>query len=170
MTHPNANQIKLAEQALASHKSKLATTANKDQVRRQISATQQRLSALRGTDSGGAVPETRTTRGGIHRLGHGDSMLLGTQGGNDAVKVTYHERQSYGDSGARVPGAYTGAYTVEYPNGRTTTHEHGPYAKTEGAARRGASRDSKPLTAERVHSEITSHFATKAMGFNDRRT
>lgn len=44
---PNANKIKLAEQALASHKRKLATTANKDQVKRQIKAMEERLRALK---------------------------------------------------------------------------------------------------------------------------
>lgn len=44
----NANKIRLAEQALAAHKAKLATTANKDQIRRAIAATEERLRKLRG--------------------------------------------------------------------------------------------------------------------------
>ncbi len=43
----NETKIKLAEQALASHRAKLATTANKDQVRRQIKATEARLAELK---------------------------------------------------------------------------------------------------------------------------
>lgn len=110
-------------------------------------------------------------RGSISSLKHGESAHFNSQRGaaGDAVKVTYHERQSYGDNNKRVPGAYTGSFTVEYPGGRTTTHEHGPFAKTEAAARRGASRDSKLWIADRVATEVTSHLHTKAMGFHDRR-
>lgn len=48
----NANKIKLAEQALASHKAKLATAVDKDQVRRQIAAAQRRLDSLRDEEAG----------------------------------------------------------------------------------------------------------------------
>lgn len=40
-------KIRLAEQAVASHESKLATAADKDTVRRQIAVTKARLAALR---------------------------------------------------------------------------------------------------------------------------
>lgn len=40
-------KIRLAEQALASHKRRLATAADKDTVRRQIKAAQARLDDLR---------------------------------------------------------------------------------------------------------------------------
>lgn len=43
----NANTLKMAEQALASHKQKLATTANRDQVRRQIAAMEARIRDMR---------------------------------------------------------------------------------------------------------------------------
>lgn len=43
----NASKIKLAEQVVASHKAKLATAANKDQVRRAIAAAEARLRELR---------------------------------------------------------------------------------------------------------------------------
>lgn len=43
----NENKIKLAEQVLASHRAKLATTANKDEVRRSISAIQKRIADLK---------------------------------------------------------------------------------------------------------------------------
>jgi hypothetical protein len=44
----NTNKIKLAEQALAAHKRKLATTTNRDQVKRAIVATQRMITELRG--------------------------------------------------------------------------------------------------------------------------
>lgn len=43
----NESKIKLAEQVLARHRAQLATAADKDQVRRAIKATQERLRALR---------------------------------------------------------------------------------------------------------------------------
>ncbi len=42
-----SSQIKLCEQVIAAHKAKLSTTANKDQVRRQIAAAEARLRQLR---------------------------------------------------------------------------------------------------------------------------
>lgn len=44
-------KIKLAEQALAAHKRLLATSANKDQVRRSIAAAQARLDELKAEDT-----------------------------------------------------------------------------------------------------------------------
>lgn len=52
------NKIKLARQAVDSHKAKLSTTANKDQVRRQIKAAEERLHGLesrQGSFGQGAV-------------------------------------------------------------------------------------------------------------------
>ena len=43
----NRNTLKMAEQALASHRAKLATTANKDQVRRQIAAASAKVEQIR---------------------------------------------------------------------------------------------------------------------------
>lgn len=41
------NTLRMAEQALAAHKAQLATTSNKDQVRRQIAAAQARVDQIR---------------------------------------------------------------------------------------------------------------------------
>jgi hypothetical protein len=46
----NATKIRLAEQALAAHRARLATAADKDSVRRSIKAMQARLAELRATD------------------------------------------------------------------------------------------------------------------------
>lgn len=46
----NHNKVRLAEQALAAHKAKLSTTTNKDQVRRQIKAMEQRLRKLKAEE------------------------------------------------------------------------------------------------------------------------
>jgi hypothetical protein len=43
MRNANANKIKMLEQAIASHKAKLPSTSNKDQVRRQILAAETKL-------------------------------------------------------------------------------------------------------------------------------
>lgn len=43
----NTTAIKLAEQALAAHKAKLRTATDKDQIRRSIKASEQRLARLR---------------------------------------------------------------------------------------------------------------------------
>lgn len=56
----NSNKIKLAEQVLASHKSKLASAADKDQVRRSIDAAQQRLTELRSTHTPQVFNDRRT--------------------------------------------------------------------------------------------------------------
>lgn len=44
--NPSDSTIKLARQVLASHKAKLATATDKDQVRRQIRAAAERLTML----------------------------------------------------------------------------------------------------------------------------
>jgi hypothetical protein len=85
------------------------------------------------------------------------------------VRVRYDSEQSYGDNGKKVPGAYTGRYTISYPGGRTSVHEHGPHGYTEGAVRRGASPNAKTLTAHRVSQEVVSHLHAQSMGFKDRR-
>lgn len=112
----------------------------------------------------------------IHALKSGQSVSLAAsskqfaeQGPAHEVRVRYDSEPSRGDNGKIVPGATTGRYTVTYPGGKTSVHEHGPYANTEGAAKRGADRNSKPLTAERVSSEVVSHLHAKSLGFNDRR-
>lgn len=79
--------------------------------------------------------------------------------------VGYHAEQSYGDNGKKVPGAYIGYYTVGTKDG-TRTFEHGPFATTEAAARRGASRDSKMWAAGKAADHIVSHFSGL---FRDRR-
>jgi len=43
----SANAIKLCEQVIASHRAKLATATNKDQVRRSIYTAQKRLAELK---------------------------------------------------------------------------------------------------------------------------
>lgn len=43
---PKSNKLTLAEQALAAHKAKLPSAANKDQVRRQIAAAQRKVDEL----------------------------------------------------------------------------------------------------------------------------
>lgn len=112
---------------------------------------------------------------GVYALKNGDSMGLinsshefATQGPAHEVRVRYDSEPSYGDNGKKVPGATTGRYTITYPGGRTSVHEHGPHANTEGAARRGANPHAKTLTAARVEDEVMNHFATKHV-FNDRR-
>lgn len=56
----NSNKIKLAEQVLASHRSKMASAADKDSVRRSIDATQQRLTELRATHTSQVFNDRRT--------------------------------------------------------------------------------------------------------------
>lgn len=101
---------------------------------------------------------------------HPASLAHGQEYTNSSgVKVAYHSAQSYGDNGKRVAGATTGRYTITYPGGRTSVHEHGPQANTEGARKRGANPNAKQLTAYRVHDEVAQHVGAARMGFNDRR-
>lgn len=80
--------------------------------------------------------------------------------------VGYHSEQSYGDNGKPVPGAVIGYYTVADHNGRVRNFEHGPFATTPAAAKRGASRDSKILIAHHA----ADHVVTSLQGlFNDKR-
>lgn len=113
---------------------------------------------------------------GIHGLKSGQSMSyvnssaeFAEQGPKHEVRVRYDSEPSRGDNGKLVAGATTGRYTVTYPNGNTTFHEHGPHANTEGAARRGANPNAKTMVADRVHNQIQEHFYAKNGGFNDRR-
>lgn len=69
------------------------------------------------------------------------------------VKVGYHAEQSYGDDAKPVRGAQIGYYHVHH-NGHTRFFEHGPFALTDAAAKRGASRDSKHLIAMRAADHI----------------
>lgn len=112
----------------------------------------------------------------IHALKSGQSVGLVASSGQFAeegpkheVRVRYDSEPSYGDNGKKVPGATVGRYTITYPGGRTSVHEHGPNANTEGARRRGANPNAKTLTAHRVSSEVVSHLHARQMGFNDRR-
>jgi hypothetical protein len=104
----------------------------------------------------------------IASLKHGETRSFQAAGG-EPVKVSYHTRQSHGDNGKRVMGAVNGEYTVEYSGGRTTSHDHGPHANTESAARRGANPNARGMTASRVESEVTRHLHAEKMGFKDRR-
>jgi hypothetical protein len=113
---------------------------------------------------------------GVYALKSGQSLRMvnspfedATQGEAHAVHVRYDDEPSYGDNNKRVAGATTGRFTITYPGGRTSVHEHGPHANTERAAQRGANPNAKTLTAARVEDEVHSHFTTQRMGFNDRR-
>lgn len=46
----NSSKIRLAEQVLAAHRAKLASTANRDEVRRQIAATKRRIAQLKAEE------------------------------------------------------------------------------------------------------------------------
>lgn len=88
-----------------------------------------------------------------------------SSGGREAT-VGYHAEQSYGDNGKPVRGAQIGYYTVSDHEGRVRNFEHGPFALTDGAAKRGASRDSKILVA----GHAADHVRSSLHGlFNDRR-
>lgn len=82
--------------------------------------------------------------------------------------VDYYERPSEGDNGKPVRGATTGTFTVEHPNGRTSSHYHGPHANTEAAAKRGASRDAKGYAAREALEAVTKHAMLGHL-FNDKR-
>ena len=110
----------------------------------------------------------------IHSMKHGDvkKFALSSDGAGRAsqeVKVSYLRRQSQGDNGKNVPGAYTGGYTVEFPNGRSQYFDHGPHATTEAAARRGANPNAKAYAAQKVSEAVVAHLHAAKMGFNDRR-
>lgn len=93
---------------------------------------------------------------GLGGMKHGEVREYSIQRGKAApatARVSYHSQQSYGDDNRPVRGAVTGAYTVEH-EGRYRHFEHGPFAETEQAAKRGADRHSKHLTAYRVEDHI----------------
>lgn len=83
---------------------------------------------------------------------HGETQMVRA---NDlAFLVHYHSHQSYGDDNRPVEGAVTGKFTVEHPSGRVTHHEHGPFAETAAARKRGASGDSKHFAADQALTAI----------------
>lgn len=89
--------------------------------------------------------------------------------GGQTFTARYHARPSTGDNGKRVSGATVGEFTLEHPGGRVTTHEHGPQANTEQAARRGANPNARVYAAENASRTMATHWQTAKMGFNDRR-
>ena len=112
----------------------------------------------------------------IHALKNGESVSLAAsseqfaeEGPRHEVRVRYDSEPSRGDNGKIVPGATTGRYTITYPGGKTSVHDHGPHANTEGARKRGANPNAKPWTADRVSQEVVSHLHARQLGFNDRR-
>ena len=110
----------------------------------------------------------------IHDMKHGDvkKFALDNDGvgqSSQEVQVSYHRQQSYGDMGSRVPGAYTGAYTVQYPNGRSQSFNHGPHATTESSARRGANPNAKAYAAQNASEAVVQHLHAAKLGFSDRR-
>ena len=110
----------------------------------------------------------------IHGMKHGDVKKFaldddGVGRASQEVTVSYHRRQSQGDNGKNVAGAYTGAYNVQYPGGRTQSFEHGPHATTEGARKRGANPNAKDYAARNAGEAVVSHLHAAKLGFNDRR-
>lgn len=97
----------------------------------------------------------------------GDSLALKANGHD--FKVHYNSEPSRGDNGKLVPGATVGHYSVEHPGGRYTTHEHGPHANTEGAAKRGANPNAKQYGVEQAVGSIMTTARTASV-FNDRRS
>lgn len=112
---------------------------------------------------------SRSPASSIHGMQHGGSVDFQGQGSDAQVSVRYHRRQSQGDNGRNVPGAYTGTFTVSYPNGRTQTFDHGPHATTPTAAKRGANPNAKAYAADQAHAAVVSHLHSAKLGFNDRR-
>lgn len=108
-------------------------------------------------------------RSAIGGLKDGEHVELGpADSGNGKLRVSYHERQSHGDNGQPVRGAVTGGYVIEYPNGKSTSIDHGPHAKTAAAAKRGANPNAKGWAAGQAHDAVVSHFSNAKL-FNDRR-
>ena len=110
----------------------------------------------------------------IHSMTHGQTKKFaldsdGVGRASQEVSVSYHRRQSQGDNGKNVAGAYNGAYTVQFPGGRTASFDHGPHATTEGAYKKGANPDAKAYAAENASKAVVSHLHAAKMGFNDRR-
>jgi len=102
----------------------------------------------------------------LHKLKGGQSAVV--QANGHEFKVSYSSEPSRGDNGKLVSGATVGHYSVEHPGGRYTTHEHGPHANTEGAAKRGANPNAKTYGVEQAVSSIM-QTARTANVFNDRR-
>lgn len=109
----------------------------------------------------------------IHKLQHGQTAKFALDSGSFAndgktVDVSYHRRQSQGDNGKNVPGAYTGSYTIQYPNGRSESIDHGPHATTEAASRRGANPNAKSWAAGKASEAVVRHLQS-SRNFADRR-
>lgn len=111
---------------------------------------------------------SRSPSSHVHGLQHGQKVAFKSPDGSGQVEVSYHRRQSQGDNGKNVPGAYTGEYTVDFPSGRSQSFSHGPHATTPMAAKRGANPHAKAYAAENAWSAVTRHLTT-AGTFNDRR-
>jgi hypothetical protein len=109
---------------------------------------------------------SRSPASHIHGLQHGGKIELSA--GEHAVTVSYHRRQSYGDMGQRVSGAYTGEFTVDYGNGRTQDFPHGPHATTPLAGKRGANPSAKAYAADQAHQAVVRHLQSASL-FSDRR-
>src|SRR5690242_327404 len=139
------------ERAVA--KSEKAMTAN------------QRLESLHRNAGPAGPPSMRSF---IGKLKHGETLELGDPASNGKIQVSYHERQSYGDNNQPVRGATVGEYTVRYPNGKTTVHEHGPQANTQAARNKGANPHAKTFAADQAHNAVVSHLSKQRL-FNDKR-
>ena len=90
----------------------------------------------------------------IHGMKHGETKKFaldsdGVGRSSQEVSVSYHRRQSQGDNGKNVAGAYTGAYTVQFPGGRTSSFDHGPHATTDGARKKGANPNAASANAKK---------------------
>lgn len=72
-------------------------------------------------------------------------------------RVRYDSQQSHGDNGRPVRGAVTGHYTVTYPDGSTSIHEHGPHAETDAARKAGANPNARSFAGEHARQAIISH-------------
>lgn len=97
---------------------------------------------------------------------HGENRRV--EAGGQEYSVDYHSQQSHGDNGKPVRGATTGTFTVNFPDGKSSYHRHGPHAETEQGAKSGANRQAKPYAARLAQEAIHTHAVTSGV-FNDRR-
>lgn len=125
----------------------------------------QRLESMTRNAGRSGPPSPRSVIAGLK---HGETIDFGDPASNGKIKVSYHERQSYGDNNQPVRGATVGEFTVQYPNGKTTTHEHGPQANTQGARNKGANPHAKQWAAGQAHDAVVSHLSKQRL-FNDKR-
>ncbi len=131
----------------------------------KIQSANKRLESMHRNAGRSGPPSMRSFIGGLK---HGETVELGDPASNGKIQVSYHERQSLGDNNQPVRGATTGEYTVQYPNGQTSVHEHGPQANTQSARNKGANPNAKSWAAGQAHDAVVAHLSNAKL-FNDRR-